>query len=69
MPPLARRSVKGDDQLAAVNITRDAFHPEWNYTIPHQLVKQTTPKQVYLVMRPAGFEPATLGLEVPCSIP
>jgi hypothetical protein len=22
-----------DEQLAAVNITRDAFHPEWNYTI------------------------------------
>ena len=20
-------------QLAAVNITRDPFHPEWNYTI------------------------------------
>jgi transposase len=22
-----------DDQLAAVNLTRDTFHPEWNYTI------------------------------------
>jgi hypothetical protein len=22
-----------DDQLAAVNLTRDPFHPEWNYTI------------------------------------
>ena len=22
-----------DEQLAAVNITRDTFHPEWNYTI------------------------------------
>jgi len=22
-----------DDQLAAVNITRDAFHGEWNYTV------------------------------------
>ncbi|MDQ3722901.1 MAG: hypothetical protein M3376_07520, partial [Actinomycetota bacterium] len=22
-----------DAQLAAVNITRDEFHPEWNYTI------------------------------------
>jgi hypothetical protein len=22
-----------DAQLAAVNITRDQFHPEWNYTI------------------------------------
>ena len=22
-----------DEQLAAVNITHDAFHPEWNYTI------------------------------------
>ena len=22
-----------DEQLAAVNITRDQFHPEWNYTI------------------------------------
>jgi hypothetical protein len=27
-----------DDELAAVNITPDPFHPEWNYTIsptPH----------------------------------
>ena len=22
-----------DDQLAAVNLARDSFHPEWNYTI------------------------------------
>lgn len=22
-----------DDQLAAVNLTRDSFHPEWNYVI------------------------------------
>ena len=22
-----------DTQLAAINITRDHFHPEWNYTI------------------------------------
>ncbi len=22
-----------DDQLAAVNLTTDPFHPEWNYTI------------------------------------
>jgi hypothetical protein len=22
-----------DDQLAAVNLTRDAFHGDWNYTV------------------------------------
>jgi hypothetical protein len=23
----------GDAEMAALDITRDAFHPEWNYTI------------------------------------
>ncbi len=28
-----------DDQLAAVRLTGDAFHPEWNYTITPSLIK------------------------------
>ncbi len=26
-----------DDELAAINLTRDSFHPEWNYTITPSL--------------------------------
>jgi hypothetical protein len=29
----ARLAENTDAQLAALNLTGDAFHPEWNYTI------------------------------------
>jgi len=28
-----------DEQLAAVNITRDSFHGEWNYVVTPSLIK------------------------------
>jgi hypothetical protein len=31
--PYPKELVVTDEQLAAVNLEGDAFHPEWNYTI------------------------------------
>jgi hypothetical protein len=28
-----------DEQMATVNITRDSFHGEWNYTVTPSLIK------------------------------
>jgi hypothetical protein len=35
----AERSPITDAELAAVNLTGDAFHPEWNYTITPSVKK------------------------------
>ncbi len=32
-----------DEQLAAVNIERDPFHGEWNYTVGPSLVQSCSP--------------------------
>ena len=37
--PYPTRIEVTDQQLAAVNITRHAFHGDWNYTISPSLIK------------------------------
>src|SRR5260370_6667832 len=48
-----------DDQLAAVNITRGAFHGEWNYTIAPRTTELVEPSPepiaVIIAVRPLRF--------------
>src|SRR5260370_29995987 len=51
-----------DDQLAAVNITRGAFHGEWNYTIAPRTTELVEPSPepiaVIIAVRPLSGDPS-----------